>query len=138
MRNAFYLLIFIAATSCGKLGGDRSLGNNLKVVEGDNEDESAIIYCPNENKPCSDGLKLVDHVDDVRSNHEWTVARSIDKDKKESYWIINMAFTSGDKDCRNEDCGDYVKTFVNGPMSREDFDGMRDELDIKIDVQAKK
>ena len=138
MKNIFYFLtIIIVSISCGKFGGDRSLGNNIKVVEGSSEEDRAIIYCPDENKPCSEGITLIQHVDEVKSNHDWTLVRTIDKDKKESYWIINMDFAAGDKDCKTADCGDYVKNFLFGPLTLEDFNGAREEFDITLDLPKK-
>lgn len=149
-----YLLYFsmfvLILTSCSKPWGDRSFGKNLFLLKGDVE-EQAIVYTlkdddrrtnsiylvPPRERHLIDG-KIAEHVDKFLSNDKWVIATTVElKDKKVNYWIINKDFALGDKDCAREDCGDYVKTFVTGPLTLEDFNGFRKELDIELQFSAK-
>ena len=145
MRKLFYfLLLATTVVSCSRLSGERSLGKNLTVIEGKADEDRVIVYCPDKNKACSEGIKIIprddsEYVDEVRSDDDWVVARTIEKNgRDESYWIINKDFSLGDKDCGTTDCGDYIKTFVSGPMSLEDFDGHKEELKINLFLAPKK
>ena len=139
MTKLFYFLIsFAVLTSCSRLSGERSLGKNLTVVEGKKDEDRKIFYCPDKNKACSEGIRVVpnstsEYVDAFSSNDEWIVARTVEiQGKKESYWIINKDFTLGDKDCGTTDCGEYIRTYVNGPLTLEDFEGHKEELKIEL------
>lgn len=139
MRKLFYFLIISTAfASCSRLSGERSLGKNLTVVEGKKDEDRKIFYCPDKDKACSEGIKVIPnstsaYVDAVTSDDDWVIARTIDiQDKKESYWIINKDFSLGDKDCGTSDCGEYIKAYVNGPLTLEDFDGHKEELKINL------
>lgn len=139
VRIFFYsLIIFTALASCSTFSGERSLGKNLTVIEGKKDEDRKIFYCPDKNKECSEGLKLIpanpsEYVEAVTSNDDWIIARTVEiNGKKESYWIINKDFSLGDKDCGTTDCGDYIRTFVSGPLTLEDFDGHKEELKIDL------
>jgi hypothetical protein len=144
VKNLLYFLLLTIAASCSQFTGERSLGKNLTVIEGKKDEERVIVYCPNKDKPCSEGLKVIpnnssEYVDAVTSNDEWIVVRTIEiASKKESYWIINKDFSMGDKDCGTTDCGDYIKTFVSGPLSPEDFEGHKEELKITLYLKPTK
>jgi hypothetical protein len=144
VRTLFYFLVAATAASCSQFSGEHSLGKNLTVIEGDKDEDRMIVYCPDKNKECSEGIKVIpantgEYVDEVRSDDEWIVVRTLTvQGKKDSYWIINKDFTLGDKDCGTADCGDYVKTFVNGPMTLEDFEGHKEELKINLFLPPKK
>jgi hypothetical protein len=134
MKYFLIILVLVSIISCRQVLGDKSLGNHVVLIVGDKEQDHAIVYCATD-KSCEDGIYLVpsakgsEYVEDYKSNHDWILARTV-KDGKKYFWIINKDFTLGDKDCRNGDCGQYVKTFVNGPLSFEDFEGSLDEFDI--------
>jgi hypothetical protein len=137
-KNLYLVPMFAALISCSTFSGERSLGKNLTVVEGQKDEDRKIFYCPDKNKACTEGIKLIpnntsEYVEAVTSNDDWIVARTIEiNTKKESYWIVNKDFTLGDKDCGTTDCGEYIRTFVNGPLNLEDFDGHREELKIDL------
>jgi hypothetical protein len=143
VKRFLYFLISLALSSCSTFSGERSLGKNLTVIEGKTNEDKVIVYCPNKDKPCIEGIRVIppttsEYVDDLRSNEEWIIARTVElSSKKENYWIINKDFTLGDKDCGKEDCGDYVKTFVSGPLTFEDFNGHRAELKIRLEMPPK-
>ena len=127
MKNLVYALLLVTAlASCGNIGGDKSFGNHITLVKG----TKSIVYCANETKPCSEGIHLVEDVDDYKSNHDWIIIRT-KKDDKRTFWAINKDFNLGDKDCKG-DCGDYIKTFVNGPFTYEEFVEALDEWDVGL------
>jgi hypothetical protein len=116
--------------------GDRSLGNHLVLLAGETEKNQAIVYCASD-ESCADGIYLVpqakgsEYVEDYKSNHDWILVRT-NKDNNKYFWIINKDFTLGDEDCRDADCGKYIKTYVNGPLNYEDFIGSLEEFDIDM------
>lgn len=135
MRALFSLLIVIPVLiSCTRAIGDRSLGNHVVLLVGDKEQDQAIVYCASD-ESCEDGIYLIpaikgtEYVEDYKSNHDWIIARTV-KGNQRFFWIINKDFTLGDEDCKAKDCGQYIKTFVNGPLSYEDFEGSLEEFDI--------
>jgi hypothetical protein len=139
----FYVLFIITViTSCSTFSGERSLGKNLVVIEGKKDEDRKIVYCPDKKKSCSEGMKIIptndsEHVEAVTSNDEWIIARTVEiNGKRESYWIINKDFSLGDQDCGTTDCGDYIKTYVSGPLSLEDFEGHKNELKIELYLPA--
>ncbi|MEJ0034064.1 MAG: hypothetical protein WDO15_28700 [Bacteroidota bacterium] len=87
MKNLLYFFILLSVASCSTFSGERSLGKNLTIIEGDKEEDRRIVYCPDKNKACSEGLKVIpannsEYVDDVRSNDEWIIARTIGRHYK--------------------------------------------------------
>ena len=125
MKN---LLIFVFAaslfTSCSKPWGDKSLGNHVFLLV----ESKTIVYCADETKPCAEGIHLIENVDDYKSNHDWIIVRT-EKEGQRTFWAINKDFALGDKDCK-AGCGDYIKTFVNGPLDYEEFVEALDEWDV--------
>jgi len=135
VRTIFSLLIILCvAISCGRVMGNRSLGNHLVLVVGNSEKEQAIVYCATD-ESCENGIYLVpaskgtEYVEDYKSNHDWIIARTVKGDQK-YFWLINKDFSLGDEDCKAKDCGKYIKTYVNGPLNYEDFVGSLDEFDV--------
>jgi len=114
--------------------GDRSVGNHLVLLAGNSEKDQAIVYCASD-ESCENGIYLVpsskgsEYVEDYKTNHDWIIARTV-KDNKKYFWLINKDFSLGDEDCKNKDCGQYIRTFVTGPLNYEDFLGSLDEFDV--------
>ncbi|MEI9919536.1 MAG: hypothetical protein WDO14_12125 [Bacteroidota bacterium] len=144
MKTFFCFLVLLSLASCSTFTGEHSLGKNITLIEGDKDEDKKIFYCPDKTKPCSEGMRVIpavdnEYVDDSRSNDQWIIARTVNiSSKKESYWIINKDFALGDKDCGKEDCGNYIKTFISGPLTLEDFNGHRKELRITLEMPKKK
>lgn len=125
MKNiVFALSLVIVLASCGGIIGDKSFGNHIILLNV----SKTIVYCADENKPCTNGIHLIENVDDYKSDHDWIIVRT-EKDGNKAFWAINKDFALGDKDCKG-DCGDYIKTFVNGPLNYEDFVEALDEWDV--------
>ena len=139
MKQVFLLLLACSTLiSCRQVVGDRDLGNNITLLVGRKTEDQAIVYCPDKNKPCTEGVFLIplikgskEYIEDYKSDHDWIIARTV-KDNKRSFWIINKDSKVGDKDCRTTDCGQYIKTFVSGPMTFEDFEGALEEWKVKM------
>ncbi len=122
--SLFIFSIIIVSTSCNQIMGDKSFGNHIILLD----ETKTIVYCVDETKPCTEGIHLIENVDDYKSNHDWIIVRS-EKDGQRTFWAINKDFALGDKDCKG-DCGDYIKTFVNGPYTYDEFVEALDEWDV--------
>jgi hypothetical protein len=129
MKNLLILFGLITAiTSCRQIMGDKSFGNHLILLK----ETKAVVYCADESKPCSEGIHLIENVDDYKSNHDWIIIRT-EKDGKRGFWAINKDFDLGDKDCKG-DCGEYIKAFVSGPFTYEEFIEALDEWDVGMNL----
>ena len=117
--------------------GDHSLGNNLSLLDGDKEQDRVIVFCLGRSAgACSGGIYVVpsyerhydgpnyaEYVKSAFADARWVIAKTIRvKENRENYWIINKAFDFKKADCANISCDSALKSYVQGPFDRNNFE----------------
>lgn len=117
------------------------LGSGLVIMHGDNEKDKVILYkerlndlyvVPTYNRHMKNGEYAEYIFGDVKDNDKWVVARTMIVETRElNYWIIRK-FSISDIDCNKVNCDSVVKTYVIGPLSINNFNRKKEELDINL------
>ena len=136
------LLLVVSLNSCCNLGGSRSLGSNIALLEGDRIEDRIIIFCnpKSKKKCCTSGSYLVpasynehmingkyaEYVQMLESNDKWIIVQSlIINEQKKNYWIIDKSF-------KEVITYDEAKPKVLGPFNIENFIKRKNDLGIKL------
>jgi len=139
MKTKIWVCFFciLACLSCKK-DSVNNLGNNFNLLEGDNIQDSKIVFCTAKSgNECYAGIPVIPsrkdtlslYVSKVKSNNNWIVAETFNTDKSNSYWIIKKEdYTSFKK----SDLDSIIQTNVNGPLTKNDFLTKKNSLKILI------
>jgi hypothetical protein len=140
MKNIIYLFCFLfllSFTSCDSfcLGGkEKKLGNNFRLI---NEDiyNVYILYCTS--KGCCDtGFSVIpSKIEKFNYNNKWIIAKSVNKDRLDNYWIVNKDFEVDLSNCDNISCDSIIKSNIFGPFNRSEFKEKKSVLKINIDLK---
>lgn len=147
MRKFIYLfiatcfLVFVIY-SWPEWWGDYSLGNNYHLLEGDNKDR-VIVYCTGKNwGACHAGIAVVPstkdtstlYVENANEDNDWILAKTKNKDKSESYWIIYKNFKVDLNNCIKNNCDSIIQSHVTGPLTFHSFKSKLKELHIELNL----
>ncbi len=132
------------ASSCDGLFQTR-LGEHLSFWNGDKTEENIIVYCEGD---CNGGIYVAptyarhydstgryyaEYVEDVRSNKQWVIAKTLRiKENVEYYWIISKDLDLTNVNCSNVNCDSIIKQHVTGPLILDEFNGKLRTLNINL------
>src|SRR4030042_1647524 len=137
------ILVFYSCNYC-KFFGDNKLGGNFTLLEGDQVEDRVIVYCTDKSGGCCNaGIPVIpsridsisSYVANAISNDIWIIARTINKDKSESYWIINKDF---EVKLQYDDGGklnSLIQSYVSGPFDLLTFQKKKEELKIDLAIE---
>lgn len=143
------ILIFSSCNYC-EYFGSHDLGSNFTLLEGDKTADRLIIYCSpkNEKDCCYGGMPVIpsnednhiSYIDLAKSNTDWIIAKAVNKDNTNSYWIIDKNFSISSKykewPLSEEDGKSFrkiIQSYVIGPLDVDSFNEKISEL--KIDLE---
>lgn len=136
--------------SCNEMWGDHSLGNNLSLLEGDKKEDRIIVYCSNAGGVCRSGIPVVpkynrqfdsigryaEYVELAVSNEKWVAVRTLEiKNGVKNYWLISKDFTLEKVDCQKINCDSILQSHVIGPLQFKEFYKIKDELNVKLNLE---
>jgi hypothetical protein len=132
----FLLFTFILINPyCKQMWGDKDLGNNFSLLEGDRIEDRVIGFCSGRSDGgCLSGIPIVptysrhfdqyghytEYVESAKSNDRLIIAKTkMVKEKRDNYWIILKDFTLNN--CAHANCESIIKKHVLGPFDKTTF-----------------
>ena len=127
LRIALTLILAYCYFSCKeKLCGEIQLGDRFVVAL--EEKRNQIIYCTTNDYCCNSGLNAVPMgVTDYGFDDRWIIART----SADKYWIIDKDLKVGSE---KEDCYKILVDHIKGNLGLEEFDRLKKELGIEINL----
>ncbi len=123
------------------LWGDNPLGSNFDLLTGDGTNDNGIVYCTAKDLGvCKGGIPIIPaakdtltlYVEGTEENNHWIIAKTKNKDKSESYWIINKDFKEDLDKLDQTAFFKAISTHVNGPLTLNDFTNKVKESNINL------
>ena len=112
-----------------KYCGEIQLGNKFVVALEQKRNE--IIYCTSDHYCCDAGWNAVPMgLTDYGFNDRWIIARI----RTDKYWIIDKDFDIDLTNCDETHCDKILRDHIKGNLTRDDFEKMKKELGIEIDL----
>lgn len=130
-------LIFFSI-SCGcKSWGDYELGGNYRLMSGDGDDETILIYCTADlqaSSCCHSGIELIPQmVSHVNFNENWIIAKT-EQGNSTGFWIIQKT-PDPFKRISTESEANELKANVSGPLDSSTFKAELQANNIELELQ---
>ncbi|APD07418.1 hypothetical protein UJ101_01911 [Flavobacteriaceae bacterium UJ101] len=136
------IVIFNSCSNC-KTWGDNNLGGEFTLLEGDKINDRIIIYCIGRENPkdcCTGGIpivpsredKKVDYIELTKYDDRWIIAKGINFDKTQGYWIIDKKFDTSWKYDDNGLFYSRIQNHVFGPFDKFIFESELEKRGIKL------
>jgi hypothetical protein len=138
------LALIFSGTSCRQMWGDHPLGNNLDLLEGDHIQDRVIVFCTGKSGgSCVSGIPVIPSYKDLatwyvqvaESNEKWVIAMAMNRNKSNSYWIINKNFKVDLSNYGKTDCDSILQSHVIGPLNFAEFQNKIQELKTELDFK---
>jgi len=126
------------AISCGcKSWGDYELGGNYRLMSGDGDDETILIYCTTDlqtSSCCHSGIELIPQmVSHVNFNENWIIAKT-EQGKNNGFWIIKKT-PDPTKRISSDSKVNELKANVFGPLDSLTFNAELQANNIGLDLK---
>lgn len=138
MNKVYILLLTFITASCGcRSWGDYELGDNYRLMAGDRDDETILIFCTTnlkESNCCNSGIELVPQmISHVNYNENWIIAKT-ENGQSNGYWIIKKIANSQSNISTNEHI-EQLKSNVTGPLDSLKFTSELQTMNIELELK---
>jgi len=125
------------------LWGSHNLGRKFVLLEGDKTEDRIIVYSTLKWGCCYTGIPIIppkvndkytSHIDKVKSNQKFIIARSVNRDGNFSYWIVNKEFEFDLEKWRDKNCDSVLQKNIYGPFKFDSLKKVSDSLKVNISL----
>jgi hypothetical protein len=140
---ALVLLFFSSEWLFPSWNGSYNLGNNLYMMDWDNNTR-IIVFCSNKKgRTCYGGTYVIPdvkknkyptYVDSAKSNEKWIIVKAIGYiDDKEYYYIVDKHFDAESlKKFNCSECDSILQSHIIGALNYQEFNKKTKELGIDL------
>lgn len=139
----FPILLFVFSEwSCPSLWGSYKLGNNLYMIEWDNNCRIIVYNDHVKSNTCYSGAYIIPNYEsdstirviDAKSNKHWVVVKAFkDYDRnKLCYFLIDKSFELNDLDWQKDKCDSIIQSYITCFDDLQVFEDRLCNLKIKL------
>ena len=133
IRSMIFALVTIMCSCDCKSWGDYDLGNRFRLMAGDGDDQTILIYCTSTESCCNAGIELVPrNVTHVDTDNKWIIAKTSVRNQ-DSYWIIDKVITQ--ELLVDSNYSEVLKSQVTGPLDSVSFYDALDRWNVNLKLQ---